>query len=117
MLNREPVEFVIAARDGFTRRLFEAACEKPGRRVRVGVDGGYGAGPDVGGFERVVLFAGGSGATFAFALACEWVGRFWGRGEGEREEREGLEVVWSVRGEGMFELSTVSPGVPLETVR
>lgn len=98
MVGREPVEFVVAARQGFTKKLFDMACEKPGRRFRAGIDGGYGAGPGmaVEQFEKVVLFAGGSGATFAFALACEWAKKF----GGDMEGRGGLEVVWSVRNEG-----------------
>jgi NAD(P)H-flavin reductase len=94
MISRDPIEFVISARDGFTKDLFEAACEKPGRRVRAGVEGAYGNVPAVTGYERVVLFAGGSGATFAFALAVEWAKKQ------DLESLKSLDFVWSVRTAG-----------------
>lgn len=96
MVNRDPVEFVISARDGFTKDLFKAACEKPGRKVRAGIEGAYGHVPDVTGYERVVLFAGGSGATFAFALAVEWARKK------DVESKESVNFIWSVRTVGKF---------------
>lgn len=94
MVSRNPIEFVISARDGFTNDLFKAACEKPGRKVRAGIEGAYGCVPDVTGYEKVVLFAGGSGATFAFALAVEWAKKH------DVERKGSLELVWSVRTAG-----------------
>jgi ferredoxin-NADP reductase len=94
MISRDSVEFVISARDGFTKDLFEAACEKPGRKVRAGLEGAYGHVPAIMGYERVVLFAGGSGATFTFALAVEWAKKQ------DVEAMKSLEFVWSVRTAG-----------------
>lgn len=102
MINRDPVEFVVSARDGFTKDLFQTACEQPGRRVRAGLEGAYGCVPEVCAYDSVVLFAGGSGATFAFALAGEWARRF----DGESQKR--LEVVWSVRTAGELKFSKSS---------
>lgn len=99
MLSREPITFVISARDGFTKALFEAACEEPGRKVKAGVEGAYGCVPDVPGSERVVLFAGGSGATFALALAMEWAKR------NDLESKSELELVWSIRTPGKLPLA------------
>jgi cellobiose-specific phosphotransferase system component IIC len=42
----------------------------------------------------VVLFAGGSGATFAFALAVEWAKKQ------DVESLKSLDFVWSVRSAG-----------------
>jgi predicted ferric reductase len=94
MINRDPIEFVVSAQAGFTKRLFEAACEKPGRRVRAGVEGAYGCVPDVSRYDTVVLMAGGSGATFAFALAIEWARR------NDAESKGRCVFVWSVRTAG-----------------
>jgi predicted ferric reductase len=91
MISRDPVEFVISGRDGFTKDLFEAACEKPGRKVRAGIEGAYGNVPAIMGYERVVLFAGGSGATFTFALAVEWAKKQ------DADSMKSLDFVWSVR--------------------
>lgn len=94
MVSRDPVEFVISARDGFTKDLFKVACEKPGRKVRVGIEGAYGCVPDAMGYERVILFAGGSGATFTFALAAEWARKQ------DVESKKSLDFIWSVRTAG-----------------
>jgi predicted ferric reductase len=97
MVSRDPVEFVISARNGFTKDLFEAACEKPGRKVRMGVEGAYGCVPSTMGYDRVVLFAGGSGATFTFALAVEWARKL------DVESKKSLDFIWSVRTAGKLE--------------
>jgi predicted ferric reductase len=94
MISRDPVEFVISGRDGFTKDLFEAACEKPGRKVRAGIEGAYGNVPAIMGYERVVLFAGGSGATFTFALAAEWAKKQ------DADSMKSLDFVWSIRTAG-----------------
>ena len=94
MVSRDPIEFVVSAQAGFTKRLFEAACEKPGRKVRAGVEGAYGCVPDVSRYDTVVLMAGGSGATFAFALAVEWARK------NDAESKGRCVFVWSVRTAG-----------------
>ncbi|EMC92507.1 hypothetical protein BAUCODRAFT_294002 [Baudoinia panamericana UAMH 10762] len=68
----KPTEFVIAARDGFTKALYEKACSKPGIRLKASVDGPYGSAPKVRAYDKLVLLAGGSGATFTLALALDW---------------------------------------------
>ena len=94
MVSRDPVEFVISARNGFTKDLFKAACEKPGRTVQTGLEGAYGCVPNTMRYDRVVLFAGGSGATFTFALAVDWVKKQ------DVESKKSLEFIWSVRTAG-----------------
>jgi predicted ferric reductase len=94
MVNRDPVEFVISARNGFTKDLFKAACEKPGRTMRTGLEGAYGCVPNIARYDRVVLFAGGSGATFTFALAVNWAKNQ------DAESKKSLDFIWSVRTAG-----------------
>ncbi|KAF4174578.1 hypothetical protein CNMCM8060_008473 [Aspergillus lentulus] len=69
LVSNDPVEFLIRKYDGYTSDLFELAQQQPGKRVRCSVDGGYGRIPDFTIFDRVILVAGGSGASFTFALA------------------------------------------------
>lgn len=64
-----PVEFTVKAQNGFTRDLHKYAVENPGASVRASVDGPYGTFPDPMGFDKIVLIAGGGGATFTFGLA------------------------------------------------
>ncbi|KAK6438723.1 hypothetical protein LTR95_005066 [Oleoguttula sp. CCFEE 5521] len=90
LLLRDPVEFVVVARNGFTKKLHERACAEPGARLRVAIEGPYGTVPDANAFANVVIFAGGSGATFAFALATEW-------SRNATEVGKRLEIVWSIR--------------------
>ena len=60
------MKFIIRARDGFTRRLFQfgwdAAVDvgrgKEPRRISAFVDGPYGSPPDAGDYHSVVLIAG-----------------------------------------------------------
>jgi predicted ferric reductase len=95
MVGREPVEFVIAARGGFTKSLHEMACEKPGRVLRASVEGPYGNVPDVHAYDRVVLVVGGSGATFALALAKAWI-----KENSVNTSEKTLEMVWSIKSAG-----------------
>lgn len=64
--------------------------------MRVGVEGAYGCVPEVSRYDTVVLMAGGSGATFAFALAVEWAKK------NDAESKGKCILVWSVRTAGEF---------------
>lgn len=87
------VEFVIKAQNGFTLDLHKYALKHPGVKVKAMFDGPYGAVPDFGRFNRVVLFAGGSGGTFTFPIAMDLVrnmGRFC---------TVAVEFIWVIRDE------------------
>ena len=94
----EPVQFAIKAQDGFTRDLYLAACKQPGRKLRAAIEGPYGQIPDAHEYDRTVLFAGGSGATFAFAVALDWSRK--GRPSGDKSH---FDLVWTVKSEGEYE--------------
>ncbi len=73
----------------------EAGLEIP---VQVMLDGPYGGcSISLGQYENVLLFAGGSGATFTIGLLDDIVGRCvkLGRPRGERTKR--IEFVWCIR--------------------
>lgn len=69
LVSDQPVEFLIRGHDGFTDDLYTAAKKQPGMMVRCSVDGGYGQAPNFMNFDRILLVSGGSGASFAFAVA------------------------------------------------
>lgn len=71
----QPIEFVVNANDGFTRDLHRYAVANPGARLRASIDGPYGTFPDPMAYDKVVLIAGGSGATFTFGLAVNMLER------------------------------------------
>ena len=64
-------EFFIHSEEGFTARLHALARKNPGCGVRAAADGAYGAFSvlHVHHFDRIMLIAGGSGASFTFGLA------------------------------------------------
>ncbi|KAF5663374.1 ferric-chelate reductase [Fusarium heterosporum] len=69
MVSTDPLEFVVAAYDGFTRALHKYALENPGIELKASVEGPYGSLPDFRSYGRVMLIAGGSGASFTIGAA------------------------------------------------
>ncbi|KAH6662923.1 ferric reductase like transmembrane component [Plectosphaerella plurivora] len=65
----EPLEFVVSAHDGFTRDLHAYALKNPGGVLSASIQGPYGIMPDATQYDRVVLIAGGSGASFVVGVA------------------------------------------------
>lgn len=71
--------------------------------VQVMIDGPYGGcSIDLGEYESVLLFSGGSGVTFALGMLDDIVGRVvkLGRSGGERTKR--IEFVWSISSFGGY---------------
>lgn len=64
----DPVEFVVTARNGFTKQLFEFATMSPEITLKASIDGAYGSFPDPTRFDNIVLVAGGSGGSFAYGI-------------------------------------------------
>ncbi|KAL2264934.1 hypothetical protein VTJ83DRAFT_7444 [Remersonia thermophila] len=87
----EPVEFTIKARDGFTRDLHQYALTHPGATLKASVDGPYGTFPDPMEFDKIVLLAGGGGATFTFGLAMNVLERMNDRAP------KNLVFIWAVK--------------------
>lgn len=75
MVSTNPVEFLIRQYDGYTRDLYKLSHERPGFVVRCSVDGGYGQIPNFMDFDKIILVAGGSGATFTFAITIDLIRR------------------------------------------
>ncbi|KAK3935907.1 putative ferric reductase transmembrane component [Diplogelasinospora grovesii] len=89
-----PVEFTVKAENGFTRDLHEYAKEHNGASVAVSIDGPYGTFPDPMGYDKILLIAGGGGATFTFGLAVNVLERM------TDETRKNIMFVWAVREHG-----------------
>lgn len=86
------LELVIAAYDGFTDDLHQYAVKNPGAVLRASVDGPYGSTPNfVKTADRVILIAGGSGASFTFGVALDMVKKL-----GESSQTT-IDFVWSVK--------------------
>ncbi|KAK7723173.1 hypothetical protein SLS63_008946 [Diaporthe eres] len=87
----EPMEFVVNSYDGFTRDLRKYALENPGIRLKASVDGPYGTFPDPLEYDKVILIAGGSGASFTFGLAVNLLERM------GPESLKNITFIWAVR--------------------
>ncbi|KAK4194574.1 putative ferric reductase transmembrane component [Triangularia verruculosa] len=86
-----PVEFTVKAQNGFTRDLHNYAVANPGASVRASVDGPYGTFPDPMEFDKIVLIAGGGGATFTFGLAVNVLERM------TEETHKNIVFIWAVQ--------------------
>lgn len=96
LLSSNPSEFVVRVYDGFTRDLYNAARDMPGRPLRCSVDGAYGRVPNFKVFEKVVLIAGGSGASFTFAIALDLI-------KSPAKTVKSIDFIWVFRHQGKLE--------------
>ncbi|KAJ8123536.1 hypothetical protein ONZ43_g542 [Nemania bipapillata] len=88
----EPMELIINTYSGFTGDLHRYASENPGASLAVSVEGPYGTFPDPMEYDKVVLVAGGSGATFTIALAADMIRRL------SRDSTKKIDFIWATRG-------------------
>ncbi|KAI1390039.1 ferric reductase NAD binding domain-containing protein [Hypoxylon trugodes] len=88
----DPMELIINTYSGFTRDLHKYATQNPGANLKVSAEGPYGTLPDPLDFDKVVLVAGGSGATFTFGMAADTLQRM------SEDSRQRIDFIWSVKG-------------------
>ncbi|KAI1325437.1 ferric reductase NAD binding domain-containing protein [Xylariaceae sp. FL0255] len=93
IVSTEPLEVVVNSRDGFTKALNQYAASNPGASLRASVEGPYGTIPDPMSFDKVVLIAGGSGATFAFGMAIHMAESM------IEQSNKQIELIWASRGQ------------------
>ncbi|KAG8677100.1 hypothetical protein FPOAC2_03216 [Fusarium poae] len=91
MVAVDPVEFVISAYDGFTQKLHDCALQNPGIKLKASVEGPYGMLPDIKGYGKVMLVAGGSGASFTVGAALNMLKKL------DRSEEVVIEFIWMIR--------------------
>ncbi|KAF4979832.1 hypothetical protein FZEAL_4048 [Fusarium zealandicum] len=91
MVATDPLEFVVAAHDGFTQTLHKYAEQNPGTQLKASVEGPYGAFPDAREYDKVVLVAGGSGASFTVGAALDMLKKL-----RDDEEKEVL-FIWMIK--------------------
>ncbi|KAH6690493.1 ferric reductase NAD binding domain-containing protein [Plectosphaerella plurivora] len=86
-----PLEFVVASYDGFTQDLHNFAKNNPGAEIKASVEGSYGTFPNPASYDKIVLIAGGSGASFTTGMALNLLERL--NGSGDRS----VTFVWMVK--------------------
>ncbi|OLN82296.1 Ferric/cupric reductase transmembrane component 2-like protein 7 [Colletotrichum chlorophyti] len=69
MAAMDPLEFVVNSYDGFTRDLHQYAVRNPGATLKASVEGSYGTFPSPTDYDKTILIAGGSGASFTVGMA------------------------------------------------
>lgn len=87
----DPIEFVVSAHDGFTRTLHKYASQKPGCLLKASIEGPYGTFPNPAEYDKIVLVAGGSGASFTIGAALDMLKKL--RGDEVKE----VVFIWMVR--------------------
>ncbi|RYP64850.1 hypothetical protein DL771_008565 [Monosporascus sp. 5C6A] len=91
IVSDDPLELVINTYSGFTRDLHEFAASRPGAMLKASLEGPYGTTPDTMSYDKVVLVAGGAGATFTFGLAADMLRRM------DETSTQRIEFIWAVR--------------------
>ncbi|KAM0557062.1 hypothetical protein ACHAPJ_005325 [Fusarium lateritium] len=91
LVSTDPLEFVVAAYDGFTQTLHNCALKTPGIQLKASVEGPYGIFPDARGYDKIILVAGGSGASFTVGATLDMLKKL-----GPNAEIE-FEFMWMIR--------------------
>ncbi|GKU01628.1 ferric reductase transmembrane component [Fusarium langsethiae] len=91
MVAVDPLEFVVAAYDGFTQRLHSYALGNPGIKLKASVEGPYGTLPDIKRYNKIILIAGGSGASFTVGAALDMLKKL------DRNTNIFIEFIWMIR--------------------
>ncbi|ORY62987.1 ferric reductase like transmembrane component [Pseudomassariella vexata] len=86
-----PTELVVNSYSGFTKDLRKYAATHPGARLKVSLEGPYGKFSDPLLYDKVVLVAGGSGASFTFGIASNVLQRM------TEKSTTQLEFIWAVK--------------------
>jgi predicted ferric reductase len=84
----------VRKRDGFTAALHDKALESPGKSLNVLIEGPFGATPNFHKYDKVLLVAGGIGATFSISVALDLARR------GQGDSSQSVEMLWMVKSEG-----------------
>ncbi|KAL1902966.1 hypothetical protein Sste5346_000878 [Sporothrix stenoceras] len=67
-------EFVVKSYNGFTRKLHAYATANPGAKLWAAAEGPYGTFPDPMEYDKIILIAGGSGASYTFETLTWFAG-------------------------------------------
>jgi predicted ferric reductase len=91
------LDMAVAAYDGFTNDLHSYAVKHPGAILRASIDGPYGQLPNFSKVaDKVILVAGGSGATFTFGVALDMIKKL------GNSAKPTIEFIWTVKEEGIY---------------
>ncbi|EPE08173.1 ferric reductase like transmembrane component [Ophiostoma piceae UAMH 11346] len=89
--NGTGTELVVKSYSGFTRQLHEYAAAHPGARLWAACEGPYGTFPDPIEYDKVVLVAGGSGASYTLGLAVSMLERM------DAQSTKNIVFIWTAK--------------------
>lgn len=93
LVSNDPATFIVKARRGFTRDLYDAARSKEEIvQLRASIEGPYGGMVDLNSYDKVILIAGGSGISFTISVAMAWL-------RASQQSKGTLDLVWSIKDE------------------
>jgi predicted ferric reductase len=98
VISTNPLEFVVAAYDGFTSDLHNFALKNPGKALTASIDGPYGSVPDFTGATKVIFIVGGSGASFSLGVALDLLRKL------GSSNNTSIEVIWAIRHQGKYKI-------------
>ncbi len=101
IVSTEPqVKFILDSYSGFTQKLHELALKEPGVALPATFDGPYGTLPPFHRYNKVILIAGGTGASFTFSVALELLKRL------KPTDNTSIEFIWTLRDQAKLEWFT-----------
>jgi predicted ferric reductase len=84
-------QFLVRKQKGFTADLNQYALQHPNVQLRAFFDGPYGAVPNFRDLDKVILLAGGSGASFTCAIAIDLIS------QPTPMKTKAVEFVWTIK--------------------
>lgn len=91
-------EFVLKSYNGFTRRLHNYALANPGAKLWAAAEGPYGTFPDPMEYDKIILIAGGSGASYTFGLVGNLLERM------DAQSTKNIVFIWTAKTQGTISL-------------
>jgi predicted ferric reductase len=87
-------EFVVKSYNGFTRKLHAYATANPGAKLWAAAEGPYGTFPDPMDYDKIILIAGGSGASYTFGLVGNMLERM------DAQSAKNIVFIWTAKTQG-----------------
>ncbi|KIH86851.1 hypothetical protein SPBR_08230 [Sporothrix brasiliensis 5110] len=84
-------EFVVKSYNGFTRKLHAQATANPGQKLWAAAEGPYGTFPDPMEYDKIILIAGGSGASYTFGLVGNMLERM------DAQSAKNIVFIWTAK--------------------
>ncbi|CAK7211343.1 hypothetical protein SCUCBS95973_001080 [Sporothrix curviconia] len=96
-------EFVVKSYNGFTRSLHAYATASPGAKLWAAAEGPYGTFPDPMEYDKIILIAGGSGASYTFGLVGNMLERM------DAQSTKNIVFIWTAKTQETYLAPSAGP--------